>query len=464
MLNTDNKSNILIIDDNPKNIQLAANVLKSTHLFNIFFATSGEDGIQHLGKKEYTLILLDINMPGLDGYETADIIKQNPRTTNIPIIFLSANANQESINKGFKHGGQDYITKPFQKLELIHRVKTHVELFLAKKKLQSEADESHVLLEQYKEAIDISSLVSKTDLKGFITYVNEPFCKVSKYSKEELLGKSHRIVRHPNTAKQVFTDMWDTITQKKIWKGTIENRAKDGSSYFVEATVIPIMNHHDEIIEYISVRTDITKQVEAKEKIISSQKEILFTLGEMGELRSKETGDHVNRVALYSELLAKHYRLSDKEVMMLKMASPMHDIGKVAISDSILLKPGPLTDEEFEEMRRHSTIGYEIFKKSTHRLLQTAAIISHEHHEKWNGTGYPRGLKGKDISICGRITAVADVFDALSNDRVYKKAWPLEEVIAYMKEESGKAFEPRLVEILLENIDDIVKIKKQYNK
>ncbi len=464
MLSINNKSNILIIDDNPKNIQLAANVLKTTDLFNIFFATSGEAGIQQLEKKEYALILLDINMPGLDGYQTADIIKGNPKTANIPIIFLSANADQESINKGFEHAGQDYITKPFQKLELIHRVKTHVELYLAKRKLQSEISESHVLLEQYKEAIDVSSLVSKTDISGTITYVNEPFCKISQYSKEELLGKSHRIVRHPNEPKETFVNMWQTITQKKIWKGTLQNRAKDGSSYFVDATIIPIMNHHDEIIEYISVRTDITKQIEAKENIISSQKEILFTLGEMGELRSKETGDHVNRVALYSELLAKHYGLDENEVMMLKMASPMHDIGKVAISDSILLKPGPLSDEEFGEMRKHSVIGYELFKKSTHRLLQIAANISHEHHEKWDGTGYPRGLKGEEIAICGRITAVADVFDALSNDRVYKKAWPLEKVIDYMKEESGKSFEPKLVDILVENIIDIVNIKQRYNK
>lgn len=458
------KNNILIIDDNPKNIQVAANVLKATDLFNIFFATSGEAGILQLEKKEYALILLDINMPGLDGYQTADIIKKNPKTANIPIIFLSANADQESINKGFEHGGQDYVTKPFQQHELIHRVNTHVELFLAKKALQHEVDESQVLMEQYKAAIDVSSLVSKTDLKGIITYVNEPFCKISQYTKEELMGKSHRLIKHPNTPKKVFTEMWDVITHKKIWKGTIENRAKDGSSYFVEATIIPILNHDGEIIEYISVRTDITKQIEAKKEIISAQKEILYTLGEMGEMRSNETGDHVNRVALYSELLAKHYGMSAEDVDMFKMASPMHDIGKVAISDAILLKPGKLTDEEFEEIRKHAAIGYEIFKKSSHQMLQMAATISHQHHEKWDGTGYPRGLKGEEISICGRITAVADVFDALSNDRVYKKAWPVDEVISYMKNESGKSFEPKLIDILIENIDAIIEIKQRYNR
>jgi PAS domain S-box-containing protein len=464
MLSTQKKANILIVDDNPKNIQVAANVLKTMDLFNIFFATSGEAAISQLEKKEYCLILLDINMPGLNGYETADLIRKDPNTKYIPIIFLSADANQESINRGFEHGGQDYITKPFQQHELIHRVRTHVELFLAKKELQSEVDESHVLLEQYKEAIDISSLVSKTDVHGIITYANEPFCHVSQYSQEELLGNPHSIIRHPDTKDSFYKKMWDTITDKKVWKGIIKNRAKDGSVYFVDATIIPILNHHNEIIEYISVRTDITKQVQAKEQIISVQKEIIYTLGEMGEMRSKETGDHVNRVALYSALLARHYGLDDKEVEMLKMASPMHDIGKVAISDAILLKPGKLTDDEFIQMKEHASIGYEIFKKSSHRLLQMAAIISHEHHEKWNGTGYPRGLSGTDISICGRITAVADVFDALSNDRVYKKAWPLEEVIDFMKDESGKSFEPRLVDILLEHIDEILQIKQEHQK
>lgn len=464
MLSINNKANILIIDDNPKNIQLAANVLKGTGLFNIFFATSGEVGIQQLKKKEYALILLDINMPDLDGYETADIIKEDPFLSAIPIIFLSANANQESINKGFNHHGQDYITKPFQQQELIHRVKTHVELFLTKQALQFEVDESHVLLEQYKKAIDISSLVSKTDLDGLITYANEPFCNVSQYTLKELIGKTHTIIKHPDSGEAFYNDMWETITQKKVWKGIIKNRAKDGSSYYVDATIVPILNHYNEIIEYFSVRTDITRQVKAKEDIISSQKEILYTLGEMGEMRSQETGDHVKRVALYSELLAKHYGLDETKVSMLKMASPMHDIGKVAISDAILLKPGKLTPEEFTQIQEHASIGYEIFKKSSHEMLQMAAIISHEHHEKWDGSGYPRGLKAKEISICGRITAVADVFDALSNERIYKKAWPLEEVIVFMKEESGKAFEPKLVKILLENMDEVLKIKTRYNK
>ena len=456
------KANILIIDDNTKNIQVAANVLKSTNLYQIFFATSGEKGIKQLKSREYSLILLDINMPGIDGYETATIIKNDPLQKQIPIIFLSANANKESMYKGFEVGGADYVTKPFNEVELLHRVSTHVELFKARQKLEQEVSETKVLLEQYKDAVDISSLVSKTDLNGVITYVNDKFCEVSKYSREELIGSPHNISRCPDMNKSVFKDLWETIKAQKTWSGIIKNRAKDGSSYYVDSTVMPILNADANTIEYISLRTDISKEIQLREEIISSQKEILHTLGELGEWRSKETGEHVNRVSLFSEVLAKAYGCSDEKAQLLKMASPMHDIGKVVIPDNILLKPGKLTYEEFEIMKNHTTYGWEIFHKSKHELLQTAALISYEHHEKWNGKGYPRGLSGEDIHLFGRITAVADVFDALTQKRVYKEAWSIEETLDFMKEESGKAFEPKLVDLLIENIKAIIEIKTRY--
>ncbi len=456
--------NILIIDDNPKNIQLAASILKETSLYSIFFATSGEKGIEQLETKKYSLILLDINMPGIDGYQTASIIKDNSRTKEIPIIFLSANVNKESIRKGFEYGGEDYITKPFDKEELLHRVKTHIALFKAKKTLQGEIDDTKLLLEQYKLAVDVGSLVSKTDTKGIITYANDKFCEISKYSREELVGQSHNIIRSPDVSKRIFENMWKTIQNKEIWTGLIKNRAKDGTVYFVEATIMPILGADGEIFEYIAMRTDITKEVELREDIESTQKEILSTLGELGEWRSKETGDHVNRVALYSELLAREYGCKEEDIKQLKMASPMHDIGKVIIPDEILLKPGRLTDEEFATMKEHTVYGWEIFHKSNHTLLQTAALIAHQHHEKWDGFGYPQGLKGMDIHIFGRITAIADVFDALSHERVYKKAWEMEDVLEFLKSESGKSFEPKLVDIFLKNIDEIIKIKHIYNK
>lgn len=457
-----NRPNILIVDDNTKNIQLAANVLKSTNLYNIFFATSGEQGIEQLTLRKYSLILLDVNMPGIDGYETAKRIKNDDLQKDIPIIFLSANSNSENIKQGFENGAADYVAKPFDEYELIHRVNTHVELFLARQRLQEEVESTKVLLEQYKVAVDAGSLVSKTDLEGIITYVNDRFCAVSQYSREELIGTNHNIVRSPDVSSKIYSKLWKTIKNKKIWNGTIKNKSKDGNFYYVESTIMPILDINNEIIEYISIRTDITKEVNAREEIVDSQKEILYKLGELGEWRSQETGEHVNRVALFSEVLAKAYGCNEKDVGLLKMASPMHDIGKVVIPDKILLKPGKLTDEEFEIMKKHTVYGWEIFQKSEHELLKTAALISHEHHEKWDGSGYPNGVKGLDIHVFGRITAVADVFDALSNDRVYKKAWSVEDTLKFIQDQSGKAFEPKIVELLLENIEKIIEIKKLY--
>ena len=271
-------ANILIVDDNTKNIQVAANVLKATTMYQIFFATSGLKGIEQLKIRDYALILLDINMPELNGYQTADIIKKDELYKHIPIIFLSANANKESVHKGFEHGGADYITKPFDETELLHRVQTHVELFLAKQVLQTEVDDTKVLLEQYKTAVDVGSLVSKADTRGYLTYVNDKFCEISKYPREELLGQNHNIVRSPDMSKQIFKELWKTIQNKQTWTGLIKNRAKDGSAYFVEATIMPILDSHGNILEYISIRTDMTQEVELREEIVSSQKRFYILL------------------------------------------------------------------------------------------------------------------------------------------------------------------------------------------
>lgn len=457
------KENLLIIDDNPKNIQVVANVLTQIDTYKVYFATSGQRGIEQLKLYDFSLILLDINMPELNGYETANIIKSHPLYSNIPIIFLSANTNQESINKGFEVGGADYITKPFQELELLNRVATHIELFRTRQALKEEAEESHILLEQYKAAMDEGLLVSKTNEKGITTYVNDIFCTVSGYHRSELLDHTLMKLYHEH-AESSYYDMVMTLENKKVWRGTLELKAKDGNSFFIESTMYPIFDHNHKLVEYIGVSADITKQTQLQESIIESQKEILFTFGELGELRSKETGEHVRRVALFSELLAKHYGCSEEETHNIKMASPMHDIGKVIIADDILLKPGSLTVSEFEIMKQHAVYGYEIFKNSKYTILKVAADIAHDHHEKWDGSGYPRALKGQEISIYGRIVALADVFDALSHARVYKKAWSMNQVIEYIQSESGKSFEPKLVEIFIEILPQILAIKEKYNK
>lgn len=197
----------------------------------------------------------------------------------------------------------------------------------------------------------------------------------------------------------------------------------------------------------------LTKEIE------DTQREILYTLGEVVETRSHETYNHVKRVAEYCKILAHKYGLSQEKAELLKQASPMHDIGKVGILDTILNKPSELSEQEFGMVKKHTTIGYNIFKTSDRKLLKAAAIIALQHHEYWDGSGYPRGLKGEEIHIFGRITCLVDIFDALGNDRIYKNAWPLEKILTYIKEQRGKIFDPRLVDIFFKNLDEILVIR-----
>ena len=202
--------------------------------------------------------------------------------------------------------------------------------------------------------------------------------------------------------------------------------------------------------------TDLNREIE------ETQREVVFTMGAIGESRSKETGNHVKRVAEYSKLLALYYGLGEEEAEMLKQASPMHDIGKVAIPDAVLNKPGRFDEEERRIMDTHAALGYEMLKHSNRALLQAAAIVAHEHHEKWDGSGYPKRLKEEEIHIYGRITALADVFDALGSDRVYKKAWDDERIFTLFKEERGRHFDPRLVDIFFERLDEFLAIRETF--
>jgi len=213
------------------------------------------------------------------------------------------------------------------------------------------------------------------------------------------------------------------------------------------------------LIDIFSVNVSIAfENINLNKEIFDTQKELIEKLGEVIETRSNETAHHVKRVAQVSYILAKAYGLDEHTAKLIKMASPMHDIGKVGITDHILLKPGKLNEKEFEVMKTHASLGADILSGSSRELLQTASIIAHEHHERWDGLGYPEGKSGENIHIYGRITMVADIFDALVHKRCYKEAWPIEKANAFLKEESGKMFDPRLIELFFENFEEITNI------
>lgn len=563
---------------------------------SLYVAANGKEGLELYKEHKPDIVITDIRMPVMDGLEMSrEILKINE---NVPIIVSSAFNDTEYLLESIRLGIHYYLVKPTNIKELFVTLERASIGIISARRLK----ESEKLLEQYKDAVDKSEIVSKTDVKGIITYVNDAFCKISGYSEAELIGKSHNLVRHPDNKREFFEQLWHTILSKKEWHGIIQNRAKDGSFYFVESTIIPVLNSQNEIEEFISIRKDVTQkeldkqrleenlqsssktldekiqfiyeyekalkqstlfcrtttegkitmasnaftellgldeksvlgssyfslvdqsylkkldnevrqaiqtaqpwqgvlkhknaskkelylnssfipilnteaevhevlcfyidlteQIHLNREIVATQREVISTMGAIGETRSKETGDHVKRVAEYSKLLALKSGVSLQEAEEIKMASPMHDIGKVGIPDDILNKPGKLSDDEFEIMKTHAALGYEMLKGSQQPLLKTAATISYEHHEKWDGSGYPRGLKGEEIHLHGRITAIADVFDALGHDRVYKKAWPLENILELFKEGRGKHFDPNLIDLFFKHLDEFLAIKEEFD-
>jgi len=268
--------------------------------------------------------------------------------------------------------------------------------------------------------------------------------------------------------KEEVLSFFDLLKKKR---DDVIHMTQDGNDEIAEIAKI--------IDDNIYVATNILKQERADAELISqkvaeatkelkdlnneieaTQREIVFTMGAIAEERSQETGDHIKRVAEYSLILARLYGLSLEESLLIKNASPMHDIGKIGIPDAILNKPGRFTPNEFEIMKTHAEIGYKMLKHSKRSILKAAAILAYEHHERWDGKGYPRGLRGEEIHIYGRITAIADVFDALGSDRVYKEAWPLKNIIKLFEEEKGKQFDPILTDLFLDNLEHFLAAKE----
>ncbi len=205
-------------------------------------------------------------------------------------------------------------------------------------------------------------------------------------------------------------------------------------------------------------------ETRAKEReIITTQREVIHTLGEVVESRSHETGNHIDRVAEGAALLAEFAGLNSRQCDLLRMAAPMHDVGKIGIPDSVLNKPGKLSDEEYDVMKTHAELGHQILSQSNRPILRAAAIVAYQHHERWDGKGYPRGIAGEDIHIFGRIVAVVDVFDALTSDRCYRPAMPLEKALAILTEGRGTHFDPELLDLFFEHLDRFRDLMEQHS-
>jgi PAS domain S-box-containing protein len=591
----ENIARVLIVDNDVGGDVSA--LLQPCH-YNVTSTTGGADAIAMIETHPFDLILLDLELSDINGEEVLHYLRKNPKTRHVPVLMMMKKHDAATVGNLIKQGANEFLLKPFVPEELLLKI----DFWIDYQRKQIEILCEQRLLQEYKEAIDRSTIVSKTDKHGYITFVNDKFCEISGYSSDELLGQPHNIVRHPDMPQEVFAELWKTILSGQTWEGIVKNRKKEGSFYWVHTVINPIIDLNGEIVEFIGIRNDITAIQEEKERIRDTlgiattdyiearhlaneyeaamdstwavirtdteniityanktfcslsgftheeligqecrilrdkrhidnhdcdnlqnalgrkervkirfhnvsknkeiyyvdasvipivdaqgttkehlhlmcniteiiqlhqeieqtQQEIIYRMGEIGESRSKETGNHVRRVAEYARLLAKKAGFDEEESSLIADASPMHDIGKVAIPDAILHKPGSLNDDEWAVMRSHSAIGHKVLAGSQRPLLNAASIIAHQHHEKYDGNGYPHALSGEDIHIYARIVAIADVFDALGSDRIYKKAWPLEKIVALFEEERGNHFDPLLVELFLNHLDEFVAIRDRY--
>ncbi|MFA5518445.1 MAG: HD domain-containing phosphohydrolase [Spirochaetota bacterium] len=334
------KPKVLVVDDVPGNIQIVMQALKDD--YSVVAATNGERALALASADPApSMILLDVMMPEMDGYEVCRRLKEDEKTSGIPVMFITTLDEDANEEKGLDLGAVDYIAKPINPALVKKRVRNHLEL--------------------------------------------------------------------------------------KLYRDRLEGLVRERTA-----------------------------------QIHKTRLEIIRMLGRAAEYKDNETGAHIIRMSKYSQEISLAYGVGEEEAELLLNAAPMHDVGKIGIPDSILQKPGSLDPDEWNIMKSHAYMGYLIIGKHDSEILQSASVIAYQHHEKWNGKGYPRGLKGEEIDLFSRIVALADVFDALTSERVYKKAWSMEDALDFVKRERGEHFDPAVVDAFFNTLPQIIKIKEEY--
>lgn len=344
---------VLLVDDDNFNLMIMQGMLEETNA-TILTARNGEEALQQLeANPQLDIMLLDLQMPVMDGFQVLQLVRQNTRLHTLPVIVVTA--DQQEVTRVLGMGANDFLPKPFNPDEMRMRVKNHV-----------------------------------------------------------------RTKRYQDLISNMNTVLEQKVTEKTV-----------------------------------ALREALALSQEA-------EYEICLRLGRASEFRDMETGMHTRRISEMSKELALLAGLSESDAEVLRLASPLHDVGKIGIPDRILLKPGKLDDTEMQIMKLHTTIGGRILSEGDRfSSLSAGQIVALQHHEKWDGSGYPHGLKGEEIHIFARIVMVADIFDALASDRPYKKAFPLDTIVGIMEDGRGQFFDPRLLQLFFDNLPQFVAIREQ---
>jgi len=451
-----NNYTILCVDDNQNNLFTLNALLSSVKNINSIEVLGGKEALDILLTTHVDLILCDVQMPDINGFELAKMIKSNKKTKHIPIIFVTAVfKSEEFIKQGFELGAVDYVTKPIDDNQLLNKITLYLKVFDEKNRVaQSEKRLNDVVQ-------SIGDGIYTLDMNHKATFVNNEALSLLGFTYNELVGKRvHDIIHYKDRDNnQILSKICRVHHAMHIHEEyRNENEAlvkKDGT--FLDVSIVAKALHVEkEVVGTVVIfrdKTEHNKLIDLEEEKLKNQEQVIHHMVNMIESRDAYTAGHTKRVANYCELIAKEMNFSDEEIELVKKAAWLHDIGKISTPDSILLKPGKLSNIEYEFIQDHLNSGYEILKKVD--AYADIADIMREHHEKYDGSGYPRGLKSNEIKPLSRIMIVADAFDAMTTNRVYKPRKSISVALQELQDLSAHHFHPEVVSAAVKALGDI---------
>jgi len=441
---------ILCVDDNKNNLFTLNALLGTIDNIKSIEAVDAKNALDVLLTTKIDLILLDVQMPDINGFELAKMIKSNKKTKDIPIIFVTAVfKSDEFVREGFEIGAVDYLTKPIDDNQLLNKITLYLKLF----------DQNNRLLQSEKRFYDIAQSIGDgiytLDTNNKTTFINEEALRILGYEYSELIDKEiHDYIHYKDIENKPILskdcNVHKSILNGEVYREDSEYLIKKNGSFIPVSIVSKPLYVKSDIVGTVTVFRDKTYQNKIlflEEEKLKNQEQIIHSMIDMIESRDSYTAGHTKRVANYCVLIAKEMGYGDKDVEILKKAAWLHDIGKISTPDSILLKPNQLNETEYKLIQDHLNTGYEmLIKLDQHKII---AEIMREHHEKFDGTGYPRGLRGDEIQPLSRIMILADSFDAMTTDRIYKPKKSIQTALNELEELSAKHYHPEVVSAAL---------------
>jgi PAS domain S-box-containing protein len=458
---------ILVTDDQPGMLDLMDRALGDT--YECEFAGSIEEARDQLGTGTFQLAICNLDSADSDGLDLArEIVRDHPETATV--VLVTGEDDPEAAKSLFAHGVFGYLVEPFWPGQLLITVMSA----LRRRDLEIAAKAHSQNLEDRRQTIiDMAPIgIYAKDISGHYVVANDKASELAGLQPGELVGLTDEAFLSPDEL-EIGSISFQRVLEERTPHEREDTVEIGGEVKTFKSIRFPLLDEGGEITAVGGISVDITAeraavrlrdeltatQEKAIEELRLSRQETIEGLTKAIELHDSSTGEHVDRMAAIASFLAAQIGFDSDQIRLLRAAAPMHDVGKIGISAEILCKPGALTAEEREAMERHTVVGHKIFAHFESELSRVAASIALTHHERFDGSGYPQGLEGDEIPIEGRITAVADVFDALLTDRSYRSALSTDDAVAVMRDGTGTQFDPDIVDVLLDNLEEALAIR-----